>query len=379
MQQTSLHRAVFFYQQKGIGLQLLVKEFESVLDGFAPLPDFSSQRVKAVYAEIRADLSIESAVFFFVEFDARGLPDPSWNVPFEQLARQASPNLNELSQYRICSLEQCSIPWHQKSLWQPSQTQLEVFEAAALNNRLRLGQTNKPNVPSVEVGSINSGQPLEPQLLYDLADSIPKRGQEQPFQRLLQNQKNQIDQLSKERIQLIQVLQKTRDTIKQQIKLRAEAAITRENESLKRRIEKLKQEAQEQHDRERELLREIAMLEQQNQYLVDEADTLSRLEVLGVRLQLSLSGEGQISIPFTHVDRFTFSPQQYFSDLYQLELSLVEQWWQHVQNPRCQHIDPNNNHCQKVILVEQSPKKFRPLMSTRCKAHSLGVERLNLA
>lgn len=379
MQQSSLHRAVFFYQKKSIGLQLLVEEFESVLDGFAPLPDFSSQRVEAVYTEIRADQSIESAVFFCIDFDATGLPDPSWNVPFEQLSRQASPYLDDLRHYRVCSLEQCSVPWHQKSLWQPSAACLETFEAAVLNNRLRLGQSHQHSNFRADISSLNSGQVVEPQLLYNLADPAPNTAKEQPFQRLLETQKGQIEQLSNERIQLIQVLQKTRDTIKHQIKLRAEAAVSRKNEELKRRVEQLSHDVQEQHSRERELLQEIAMLEQQNQYLVDESETLSRLEILGVRLQLSLSGEGQISIPFTHVDRFTQSPQQYFSELYQLELPQVELWWQHAQNPRCQHVDADNSHCQKIILVEQSPKNFQPQLSNRCEAHKLSVERLNLA
>src|SRR5690606_4376489 len=60
------------------------------------------------------------AVFFLVDFDARGYVNRSWNVPLDHLLDNAGrgPDLGA-GRIRLACRSQCSIPWHSRQLWDP--------------------------------------------------------------------------------------------------------------------------------------------------------------------------------------------------------------------------------------------------------------------
>jgi hypothetical protein len=60
--------AVFLFQEEQISRELLYPEFEAILDGFIPVPDFANASAKAVYVQIDHSLCVTGAVFFFVGF-----------------------------------------------------------------------------------------------------------------------------------------------------------------------------------------------------------------------------------------------------------------------------------------------------------------------
>lgn len=112
--------AVFLFKDDQVARELLYPEFEAILDGFIPVPDFISASAKAVYVQINNELRIVGAVFFLLGFDAKGMVDRRWNVPLQQLLASASlgPDLGA-GPIRLACYSQCPVEWHQKNLWDP--------------------------------------------------------------------------------------------------------------------------------------------------------------------------------------------------------------------------------------------------------------------
>ncbi len=117
---TSPLEAVFLYQDDQILRELLYPEFEALLDGFIPLPEYAGTSVKAVYVQLNNRLFVTGAVFFLLGFDAKGIVDHRWNVPLQQLLASAGPGPDMgAGSIRLVCYSQCPVEWHQKSLWDP--------------------------------------------------------------------------------------------------------------------------------------------------------------------------------------------------------------------------------------------------------------------
>lgn len=112
--------AVFLFQEEQISRELLYPEFEAILDGFIPVPDFANASAKAAYVQVDHSLCVTGVVFFLLGFDASGMVDRRWNVPLRQLIENAGtgPDMGA-GPIRLACYSQCSIAWHQKNLWDP--------------------------------------------------------------------------------------------------------------------------------------------------------------------------------------------------------------------------------------------------------------------
>ena len=113
--------AIYIFSGNQIIREMLYSEFEAILDGYVPIPEFARKEVRAVYVRINSRLAIVAAVFFLIEFDAEGFPDRRWNIPLGQLADTAStgPDLGA-GAIRLACASQCAIEWHQPNLWDPN-------------------------------------------------------------------------------------------------------------------------------------------------------------------------------------------------------------------------------------------------------------------
>ena len=135
--------AVFLFDGDQITREMLYSEFEAILDGFIPVPDYAGRLAKAVYLRINSRLCITAAVFFVLEFDAKGMIDRRWNVPLQQLAEAASrgPDLGA-GTIRLACFSQCPIEWQRKNLWdpqmQPGCNSFVLMRKAVKGNRLGL-------------------------------------------------------------------------------------------------------------------------------------------------------------------------------------------------------------------------------------------------
>ena len=109
--------AVFLFDGDQISREMLYSEFEAILDGFIPVPDYAGRMAKAVYVRINSRLCITAAVFFVLEFDVKGMIDRRWNVPLQQLAEAAArgPDLGA-GTIRLACFRQCPIVRQRKNL-----------------------------------------------------------------------------------------------------------------------------------------------------------------------------------------------------------------------------------------------------------------------
>lgn len=139
--------AVFLFQDAQISRELLYPEFEAILDGFIPFPDFANSTAQATYLHIDHSLNVTGVVFFLISFDADGMVDRRWNIPLRQLidATGTGPDMGA-GPIRLACYSQCPIAWHQKNLWDPlmdagSSTFVAIRKAVKSN---RLGLVVKP-------------------------------------------------------------------------------------------------------------------------------------------------------------------------------------------------------------------------------------------
>jgi hypothetical protein len=166
--QSVTHEAIIFFDGDKLVKEMLRSEFEAVLDQVVGLSDFAGREMRACFLRINQRLQVVGALFFLVDFDQHGFVNRSWNLPLSQLLDNAGrgPDLGA-GRIRLGCRSQCSIPWHQRQLWDPQlegkQSTLQQLAAAVRRNRLGLPvEREEPEV-------------LEPPLLQEQAPPVVGR------------------------------------------------------------------------------------------------------------------------------------------------------------------------------------------------------------
>lgn len=137
--------AIIFFDDNRIVKEMLYPEFEAILDNVVGIAEFAEQQVKAAFIRINPQLCITDAVFFLIEFHVNGYVDRNWNLPLQHLADTAGlgPDLGA-GRIRLACRSQCSVSWHQRSLWDPNMeavgNTLELMVTSAKRNRLGLAR-----------------------------------------------------------------------------------------------------------------------------------------------------------------------------------------------------------------------------------------------
>lgn len=141
--QSVTHEAIVFFDGDKLVKEMLRSEFEAVLDQVVGLADFAGREMRACFLRINQRLQIVGTLFFLVDFDQHGFVNRSWNIPLSQLLDNAGrgPDLGA-GRIRFACRSQCSIPWHQRQLWDPQlegeHNSLQTMSAAVRRNRLGL-------------------------------------------------------------------------------------------------------------------------------------------------------------------------------------------------------------------------------------------------
>lgn len=135
-----LYEAVCFFGKKSILKEMRYSEFEAILDGVVGDTELANKEVYAAYVKVTPTLHIHSVVTFKIEFDDRGFADNDWNIPLRHLAESASagPDLG-VGPIRLACRGQCSVPWYQRELWEPNQSDVDHFQLlkdAIVRNKL---------------------------------------------------------------------------------------------------------------------------------------------------------------------------------------------------------------------------------------------------
>ncbi len=176
LENTDTVEAVVLFTGDVITRELLYPEFEAILDGFVPVPDFKGTSAKATYLVINSNLQITAAVFFLLDFDDRGMVDRRWNVPLQQLAEVSGrgPDLGA-GAIRLACYSQCAIGWHQKKLWDPqmdsTKSSFAQLKKSVQNNRMGV-IFKKPAQERLAVVSPVSAQPAIEQNTLELQQKM---------------------------------------------------------------------------------------------------------------------------------------------------------------------------------------------------------------
>lgn len=203
--------AVFLFSGDTLAREMLYPEFEAILDGFVPVPEYAGTTAKAVYARIDGRLNLSALVFFVIDFDARGMADPRWNLPIDQLLQQASrgPDLGAGPIKLVC-FSQCPVNWLQNQLWdpqmEPGRNSFVLMRKAVRRNRLGLvvrepEETEGPASKETVVDK-QSTQRLKRQLHEHYSQEMRDR-----LARMLKEQRLRIATLSSEQARKVDALQ----------------------------------------------------------------------------------------------------------------------------------------------------------------------------
>lgn len=240
--------AIFFLHNGKVVKEMMLSEFDALLDGVFELEELKGKQVQAVHVQITDSLKIKGLVFFLVGFTPEGNVDADWNLPIHQLMQSAGrgPDLGAGAIRLVCK-RQCTVPWHKESLWDPNQKTFELLVKAVQANRLGVVESDEAwdagwedgfeDVPTV-APTLSPAPPvlmaeppvLTPTLVAD--DDVPileipvavsASGQGSAAASALSVVKKEFDALKAATSVKIDRLQKERDALKEKIDSQSES------------------------------------------------------------------------------------------------------------------------------------------------------------
>ncbi|WP_313555598.1 sodium:proton antiporter [Teredinibacter franksiae] len=169
-----LARAIFFFGDKGlVAKEMHYSEFEAVLDNYVPSMEWAGRTAKAVFLEIDSKMRIRTCVFFTVGFTKKGEVEGSWNIPLDQLARNAirGPDLGAGPIRLVCE-SQCPIQYFRGALWNPElragKNQLQMLTKAVVRNKLAIQFRDGPDAEIEAPSKAVDAQLLEKKISQEL-------------------------------------------------------------------------------------------------------------------------------------------------------------------------------------------------------------------
>lgn len=429
--------AIYVFSGNRVIREMLYHEFEAILDGYVPVPDFANRQIRAVYVRINSHFFVVAAVFFLIEFDGEGFPDRRWNIPLGQLADNASngPDLGA-GAIRLSCASQCAIQWHQPALWDPNmasgKNNFSLIKKCVKANRLGLIFKQKrmeergAHVPQAAVDTA-SARALKEKYETEVRTHMAQLLKEQRFRMGVQKNlfQEQVDTLKSEHQgrlaryqeslaeheQQLQLLSGANQQLKEKMdaqvskmegireyyehKLKSAQSGEKESiQSLRKQYEmemqiKLESTTSDLEDmiqmRDMELLyrneqesslnEEIVRLRDEVQNLMNNSgnEILHRLQEQGINFVAYHPGAGHITIPVTEITRYTENPQDYAATKCGLSALQYRTWLTHYQKPTCCALKSDGSVCNASIERVHNPKDFHPGENDRCASHQTPI------
>lgn len=429
--ETETAQAIVFFDDKGVTKELLYPEFEAILDGLAPLGDFSDSTQKAVYLEFDNHFTPTVAVFFLLDFDKDGAISASWNLPLVDMARTASkgPDLGH-GPIRLVCRSQSPVAYFRDWLWDPDLSaasgHLGQIKKALRRNRLGLHFKAAEEEPSSDsqTDARHSEQQLARQYQQQMRDQMAQLLKEQRLRvaTMTREKESELKELRLEQLRKLEALQAVVDkreariedlearnlelkqtvegqvqkiqglreyfehklertqgtsdkqyieTLKRQYIAESEArveAVTLElNELVK--MKELELAYHVQHSE--ELQQEIRRLRDENRRLVDNSGDhlLENLSRKGVNFVTYQPGAGHITIPYTDISRFIDNPGAFTAEYCGVSDKHYQLWLKHYQAPVCSWLDEHGEMCCAGLTRVTRPEQFVLGESDRCEEH----------
>ena len=430
---TANAEAVFLFEEGKSLREMLYQEFEAVLDGFVPLPEYASRTVRAVYLRIGAGPVVRAAVFFLIDFDAAGQADRRWNLPIAQLVA-ASPEGPDLGAgpIRLACRSQCAIAWHQQRLWDPRMdaqfNHLALIKKAVQRNRLGLIFEDAAGVPTLKAAQTSSSkaadtgeesrreqawrlklaQAIKESRLRvatlqehhrDQLDQLSRRhtidlqsqqtlaGQ---LQLQLEESREQVARLAAERQQQEEKINSLRDYFEQRLqnaqnvdsnalatlKTHLENARQQELEGLRsefgEQLQRKEIELMYQSTQVAGLQDEIRRLQKDKQELLGASghNLLEKMHTAGISFVTFQLGAGHMTLPLDDVAAFLENRDAYVAARCQVSEQQLRIWRDHYQQPVCQHTLEGGAACGTAVSRVDTPAAFVEGISNRCQQHA---------
>ncbi len=415
-------QAVFFMENHKVARQLLISEFEALLDGMGTLPDYEDEEAQGIYVVMNQYGQVKALVFFLLYFDENGQADASWNVPLERLAEVSGsgPDLGA-GPIRLACRSQCAINWHQDSMWDPDMTpgtnDFLRIKKACEDNRLRFKFEQEEAVPTLDTAGAGYEADLDMDLdkrtrlarlikeqrlrIRTLESSKEKaHGDSDREQRLLfhaykneiQELKQQIEQLKvgNERLQeklssrdlQFQDLQSKAsdqsrlvDRLSQEVKLASGGERERlERQKLEAEVVLLREQLERKNldlayrDEREEMLRaELEELKEEGRS--DAGDkVLDKLKALEVVYTAYHSGAGHITMTTDEVRRYLENPTAFVAEKCFVTEAHYRAWLEHFEQPVCR-FKGAQGPCLHPVEKISTPSEFEPGVDDRCDKH----------
>lgn len=297
--------AVFFLNKGEVVKQMMMSEFEALLDAVVQMPEYAGKSVKAVYLQITNDLVIQSAVFFSVSFDGGGDVVSDWNLPFNQLLQSAArgPDLGA-GAIRLVTESQCSAPWLASYLFNPDPDIYASLSKLVKINKLGilesdtafdipvaipvLQPTNKvasqaldDSIPTIQPSNVPTAAPIiKPSSASDDKEvSADDSGHNQEFMAMKHALTVKFNRLQKEFDGLQEKSRSTVADVKQQAKEHLEYVLNdSKQDSIRKDQQLLSLKQQLQHEQSRYSDLKEQQVEQVAEYQTDREDMLDQLE-----------------------------------------------------------------------------------------------------
>jgi len=118
------------FQGRTLAKVLNARQFEALCEGDDALGGMSG-KVFMAYVVANRHQYIQALVFFTLPLDEDGYCLDGWRLPLQRLANTAGrgPNLGG-GRIRLACHSQCSISWHQDSLWEPTTNTFSAIKKA---------------------------------------------------------------------------------------------------------------------------------------------------------------------------------------------------------------------------------------------------------
>ncbi|MBU2887152.1 hypothetical protein KO507_15395 [Gilvimarinus agarilyticus] len=431
--------AIAIFVDDFIDRELQYPEFEAVMDGFVPMPDFAGTTVNAVYLLINQDLKITGCVFFKVGFNTKGMIADKWNVPLQQLVNNAAkgPDLGA-NPIALACYSQCPIAMQQQSLWdptmEPGRNSFVLLKKAVASNRLGLvfPEPESPSNSELNSGQIEFNERLEREYATAMRTRLAHTLKEQRLRinTLKSKMSLKIDALKREhqiRLADYQVQMRSLQEVNAQLqadieahkkelelkdskvqgvreyyehKLSAaqlnggaqiEALESGFTQELDAQVAQVKEELQQQLDmkdmelfyrqqQEESLREELNTLRDEHESLLEHGSSkiLVPLSKAGISFVVFQPGLGQITLPPDQVAEYMSAPAEFAADKCGVTVETYKLWLDHNHSPYCNAKNADGEECGAGVKRVANPTDFHNGETNRCDIHKSIGGNLNI-
>lgn len=426
-----IQEAIAVFVNDQLDRELQYPEFEAVMDGFVPMPDFAGQTVNAVYTKINDQLKIVTCVFFNVEFDARGMIGAKWNVPLQSLADTASrgPDLGA-GPIALACYSQCPIPIQQRNLWdplmEPGRNSFVLLKRAAAANRLGLIFPDKEEPAKATLG-VDTNSELKDKIEREYAKTMRTRlahtlkEQRLRINTLKSKMELKIESLKREhqervshyraeadeyRIQLTE-LKSVVDKLEKELEFKEskmtgvkeyyehklsaarldggaqiealeegfahemDERLAEATEALQQQIDMKDMELFYRQQQEDSLKEELEKLREEHDGLMEHGakKILEPLAKAGISFVAFQPGLGQVTLPPEEVSEYVSDPLVYTAEKCGVDTDTYRKWLDHYQSPYCNAKDKDGEECGEGVKRVTNPRDFHDGETNRCEVH----------